>query len=220
MNDRFSRKNMNLIISKLKEYVARENIDVYLYLELANSLYGKQINGIANAYESAIEYPNTTKRYAGLTAIILEEYLYTNNFIGFDFSDLNSGDEELDIYIITSIELYNKNYKQSACEIIWDVFERIKTFFYKSDTKYNKRELSEELLKNISDENKEFEEMLRKEFEALTSIGNNFSIRHKEKNQIKIESEDMLDYFYFRCLSLIKLCVSKIKNLNENINLK
>lgn len=220
MNDRFSRKNMNLIISKLKEYVTRENIDVYLYLELANSLYGNQINGIANAYETAIEYPNTTKRYAELSAIILEEYLYTNNFIGFDFSDLNSGDEELNIYIMTSIELYNKNYKQSACEIIWGAFERIKTFYYNPEIKYNKRELSEELLKNISDENKEIEEMLKKEFEALTSIGNNFSIRHKEKNQIKIESEDMLDYFYFRCLSLIKLCVSKIRNLNDSINIK
>lgn len=45
--------------------------------------------------------------------------------------------------------------------------------------------------------------MFNEEFKTLTKIGNEYRIRHHEKNKINILDDRHYEYFYKRCLSLI-----------------
>lgn len=54
--------------------------------------------------------------------------------------------------------------------------------------------------------------MFEKEFYELTTIGNNFRIRHHETTKIDIEDDEHYDYFYKRCLSLITVASQYLYN--------
>lgn len=54
---------------------------------------------------------------------------------------------------------------------------------------------------------KAYKELFEKEFYELTTIGNDFRIRHHETTKIDIENESHYEYFYKRCLSLISVAV-------------
>jgi hypothetical protein len=88
--------------------------------------------------------------------------------------------------------------------MLWGAFERIKTFY---DT--NKRLSAEELINKIStDFDKDF---IKDEFDKLTKIGNNYRIRHHEKDKIEITDIKHIDYLFLRMLALLNLCLENIK---------
>lgn len=93
-----------------------------------------------------------------------------------------------------------------SLEKIWDAFERMKTYFDE-----NKRNSSQTLVEEVSSGNKLFMENINKEFKALTNIGNEFQIRHFERNKIQITSNLHIDYLFYRISSLIHLCVETLK---------
>lgn len=97
----------------------------------------------------------------------------------------------------------NPSDKKIALEKLWDAFERIKTYFGT-----NKKLSSEQLVKLIStsfDEN-----FINNEFKELTSIGNNYNIRHHEQDKIIISENKHIEYLFFRMLALLNLCVENI----------
>lgn len=55
----------------------------------------------------------------------------------------------------------------------------------------------------MSSNKPEFIEMYNREFKELTTLGNDFRIRHHEISKIDIEDDLLYKYFYKRCISLI-----------------
>jgi len=95
--------------------------------------------------------------------------------------------------------------KHIALEKLWDAFERLKTFY---DS--NKKKSVNKLLDLISDELER--EYLNKEFKDLTEIGNDYRIRHHETDKKEINDPNLMNYLFFRMLTLIDFCISKINS--------
>ena len=93
-----------------------------------------------------------------------------------------------------------------SLEKIWDAFERLKTYFDEKNSYSAKT-----LIDIISEDNKLFLEMITCEFAELTKAGNNFQIRHFERNKVQVESNLHIDYLFYRMSSLIHLCVESLK---------
>jgi len=116
-------------------------------------------------------------------------------------------DEELnDLINEAKSRFLNPTDKHIALEKIWDAFERIKTYY---DSGKNKSKSTDQLIENISSNfNKE---LFEEEFRKLTSIGNNYRIRHHETDKLEISDPKHLNYLFFRMLTLIDLCLVKLK---------
>jgi hypothetical protein len=93
-----------------------------------------------------------------------------------------------------------------SLEKIWDAFERIKTY-YEED----KKKSANKLIAEISDGNDLFQKNIKAEFTSLTNIGNEFQIRHFERNKVQLKSNLHIDYLFYRMSSLIHLCVESIR---------
>lgn len=109
-----------------------------------------------------------------------------------------------------SIELYNNKVisdKQIAVEKIWDALERLKTYY--SDL--GKKNSSEKIINDISNQNAKYKELFNDEFLKLTKIGNDFRIRHHETDKIDIIDNNYYDYFFYRCYALIDLSLKYLK---------
>ena len=119
-------------------------------------------------------------------------------------------DEELNLLIEEAKTRFkNPKDKKIALEKLWDAFERIKTYY--GD---NKKLSAEELVRKISSD---FDyEFIKNEFKELTRIGNNYNIRHHEKDKEIIKEEKHVEYLFFRMLALLNLCVSNIQDQEEN----
>jgi len=111
--------------------------------------------------------------------------------------------EESKIYIRTS----DSNKKQIGLEKIWDCLERLKTIYGEK-----KKASVKKLIEEVSHGSKEVKERLNCEFHELTTIGNNFQIRHFETDTEEIPSDSFREYLYFRVLSLISYCINEIKD--------
>jgi hypothetical protein len=72
--------------------------------------------------------------------------------------------------------------------------------------KQKEKKISSEKIVSIISENFD-EEFINTEFKVLTVIGNTYSIRHHEVGKEELTSKH-INYFFFRMLSLIDLCLS------------
>ncbi len=109
-----------------------------------------------------------------------------------------------------STALYNSKIisdKQIAVEKIWDALERLKTYYSDLD----KKNSSEKIINDISNQNAKYKELFSDEFLKLTKIGNDFRIRHHETNKIDIIDNNYYDYFFYRCYALIDLALKYLK---------
>lgn len=97
---------------------------------------------------------------------------------------------------------------KDAVEKIWDVFERLKTYY----TSLGKRHSAEKIIENVACGQNEFRELLTTEFRTLTVIGNDFRIRHHETNKTDIIDIRHYDYLFNRCLSLVVLALQYLEN--------
>jgi len=122
-------------------------------------------------------------------------------------SKVNTSDKDLNKLIDEARNRFlNPNDKQIALEKLWDAFERLKTYF----TDLNKKQSASKIVELISDN---FDEkFITTEFDRLTKIGNNYRIRHHEQGKKEL-TDIHIDYFFFRMLSLIDLC---LQFLNED----
>ena len=105
-----------------------------------------------------------------------------------------------------AIELH-RSYKPTAArdatEKLWDAFERLKTYY----TDLKKTDSADRIVRNISNGNSDYYNLLNAEFKNLTAIGNDYRIRHHETNKIEITDNRYYDYFFNRCLALITLAI-------------
>lgn len=102
----------------------------------------------------------------------------------------------------------NSDELQLALEKIWDAFERVKTEYNDKDKKKSLIELE----KKISRGSKEIVDFMNEEFAFLTKLGNEYQIRHFERNKKSFPSEEIKMYFYNRCASLVNLCICHLNN--------
>lgn len=99
---------------------------------------------------------------------------------------------------------YDKGNEHIAVEKLWDAFERLKTYY--SPT-LNKAQSANKIVDDMSGSSSDFKDMYETEFKALTTIGNNFRIRHHETTKIDITDDRQYDYFYKRCLALLSVAI-------------
>jgi hypothetical protein len=95
---------------------------------------------------------------------------------------------------------YDDGNVKIAVEKLWDAFERLKTYYSPA---LDKKQSGDKIIADMSNGKAPFVNLFKKEFQELTTIGNDFRIRHHETTKINIEDDRHYEYFYKRCLSLI-----------------
>lgn len=93
-----------------------------------------------------------------------------------------------------------------SLEKIWDAFERVKTHYSE-----NKKVSAAQLVKLVSNDDTDIEDLIDAEAQALTRIGNDFQIRHFETDKIEIKDNTHIDYLFYRMISLIDLYLKKLE---------
>lgn len=99
---------------------------------------------------------------------------------------------------------YHTGNKQIAVEKLWDAFKRLKTYY---SPMLNKSASANKIIDDMSGSEPNFKSLYQAEFKALTSIGNDFRIRHHETTKIDITDNRQYDYFYRRCLALVSVAI-------------
>lgn len=89
-----------------------------------------------------------------------------------------------------------------AVERLWDAWERTKTL-----QGAKKNVSAEAMLDMAAAPGSAFREILGREAKELTSIGNNFHIRHYETNSAPLEDQTHVDYLFHRMLAMLQLVV-------------
>lgn len=107
--------------------------------------------------------------------------------IGEEFESIrfNTGDQKLDEILSDARKKYfstDPSSHKEAVERLWDAWERLKTL----ENPNNKKKSISNLLDKAATESN-FRKLLEEEATELTTIGNNFHIRHAEVGQIEIE---------------------------------
>lgn len=121
----------------------------------------------------------------------------------------NTGDSTLDSLFTTGRDLYlsrSPSDRGTAIEKLWDGFERLKTI----DAPGNKKQSVLVLLGHIADP--AFRGVVETEMTALTSLGNNFQIRHHEVGKDPIPTKAQ-DYVAARMVNLILLLLTESNRL-------
>jgi hypothetical protein len=91
--------------------------------------------------------------------------------------------------------------RQIALEKLWDAFERLKTL----EPGSNKKTQAEALLNRMAPQSSFLRTTLDDEAAALTKIGNNFLIRHSERDKEALTTIEQVDYFFWRMFAFIRL---------------
>lgn len=104
---------------------------------------------------------------------------------------------------------YDNDNLQIAVEKLWDAFERLKTYY--CSTTIDKKESANKIVIDISNNQQPFIDLFEKEFHELTSLGNNFRIRHHETTKTDIQDKRHYEYFYKRCLSLVSTAIQYLE---------
>lgn len=147
-----------------------------------------------------------------LTNEAIVERIVVNSILTQDIQNIIAEVEEEGVreLLKDAIALYktpNSAARQDSVEKIWDAFERLKTYY----TSMDKKQSSEKIIKDMSMSDSNYQNLFNKEFVELTSIGNNFRIRHHETNKIDIPNDRYYDYLFNRCLSLIALAIQYLE---------
>lgn len=130
---------------------------------------------------------------------VLTDEIYTNIQ-----TVIEPGVKEL---LLEAIQLYKSPRPQTqhlSVEKLWDAFERLKTYHMT----LSKRESSTRIIETMANNNEDYIQLFTEEFRNLTTIGNDYRIRHHETNKINISNDKYFDYFFNRCLSLIALAIN------------
>ena len=90
--------------------------------------------------------------------------------------------------------------RKEGLEKLWDAWERLKTVEPGKDKKAQVTALLDRATKEPN-----CRKLLEDEAVALTSIGNNFMIRHTETNKTEIRGSACIDYLFHRLFAIIRL---------------
>jgi hypothetical protein len=116
-----------------------------------------------------------------------------------------SGDATLDELVRGAIHKFRDpapSTRKEGLERLWDAWERLKSL----EIETNKR-LSVSALITRAAPYQPFHGLLDSEARALTDIGNEFHIRHFEKNKSPLERDAHVDYLFHRLFALLYLLI-------------
>lgn len=128
---------------------------------------------------------------------VLREELATSQFA--------TGDADLDRMLEKARDKFSdpdETNRREALEALWDAWERLKTL---GEGPNKKAQITNLLDHTASSCSPKFREALEREAGELTWIGNNFQIRHSEKNQERLARSEHVDYLFHRLFSLIQV---------------
>lgn len=190
-NGKYSKTNdMYQFVMKTSPYNVLDAIEFY-ERHIFDNDYSAQINAILKLHD--VPYK------------LNQDKIENTLEIAIDKNDIASISEKgLKELVIEVNEYYQSGNKQIAVEKIWDAYERLKTYYA---PELNKSDSANKIIEQMSAGDKNFKEMYEAEFNALTKIGNNYRIRHHEKNKINITDSRQYDYFYKRCFALISTAI-------------
>jgi hypothetical protein len=132
-----------------------------------------------------------------LASVVLRETLEAATFA--------TGDATLDQLLETSRHKFlshNPDTRTEGLEKLWDAWERLKTIEPGKDKRGSVTVLFD---RTASERN--FRQLLEDESTALTTVGNNFMIRHTEVGKTPITSPEHVDYLFHRLFALIRLAL-------------
>ena len=212
-----------------------ERLRSYLKSLSSREIYFILLHGVLDAKNFILNkksFEHATNNFRDFITSSINNYVEPNitDALGINInSDLLSNikaetsDKELNNFISKAIKRYRTNDKEAALNDLWRAFERLKMYCDQKDKKKSVEELVNKLSENFqlefvaSDLDKSLDRrsinFVNAEFNILTKIGNNCYIRHSEPENIKL-AEGYRDYFFFRLLALIDLCLKVIHKNN------
>jgi hypothetical protein len=113
----------------------------------------------------------------------------------------NTADPALDSMLNDAMTRFlsrNPTDRRDAIEKLWDAFERLKTL-----EGGPKKQAAITLIENATNGFESFRKPLETEFKTLTTIGNEFRIRHHEHDKADLPGEAGVDYLFIRLASAI-----------------
>ena len=206
-----NRQYAERIIAALKDDLENDNEQSKLADDMnrAEKLFGKEIPEIYDCMEDFQMNSGTICRNAQIIIDLLEVGLADQATLSFDLADFQINDREFCKLVEKSFQQYKEAKIDVATETIWDAFERIKTYYPQCGKKIS----AEKVLDVTSKNNADYRDILEEEFTALTKIGNEFRIRHHERNKKDIFCDEHYDYLFNRCVSVLKLVTSVLRNV-------
>ena len=229
-------KNISQCNGFKEGYANTDQLCSYLKSLSSKDIYLILLHGVLKT-ENFIFYKKSREAAVNCFRNFIEDSV--NNYVKPDISDalginINSdllsnikaetSDKELNDFINEAIKRYRENNKEAALNDLWKAFERLKTYYAEKDKKRSAEELVDKLSENFqlefvaSDLDRSLDRksinFANTEFNILTKIGNNCYIRHSEPTNVKL-TEEYQDYFFFRLLSLIDLCLKTIRKNSD-----
>lgn len=196
------------ILEGLENSLEKSDIDnLYYLIELADRAFRKDIPEISECLEETIESSGTIFRNAQIMLDLINIYLEDHEVLLYEIKEFEIDDCGFNELITKSFELYKDSKIELATQQLWDAFERIKTY----DKQLEKKDSAKNLVILMSKGNSDYKEILDEEFKNLTSIGNNFRIRHHETSKNDIICKEHYDYLFHRCLALLRLATKAIR---------
>lgn len=212
MNKRYVMKT----IAELQYDLENDYTETKLFDDIsrAEKLFGKDVPAIHDCVEEVQHFNGTIRRNAQIVVDLLEVALSEQASLSYDLVDLQIDDNEFNKLVEQAFQYYKEARIDTATEKIWDAFERIKTFY----KQYDKKGSITKLIDIVSKNNAEYREMVEEEFTSLTKLGNDFRIRHHETNKKDICCKEHYDYLFHRCIAVLRLVTSVLRenSLNEN----
>lgn len=212
MNKRYVMKT----IAELQYDLENDYTETKLFDDIsrAEKLFGKDVPAIHDCVEEVQHFNGTIRRNAQIVVDLLEVALSEQASLSYDLVDFQIDDHEFNKLVEQAFQYYEEARIDTATEKIWDAFERIKTFY----KQYDKKGSITKLIDIVSKNNAEYREMVEEEFTSLTKLGNDFRIRHHETNKKDICCKEHYDYLFHRCIAVLRLVTSVLRenSLNEN----
>ena len=212
MNKRYVMKT----IAELQYDLENDYTETKLFDDIsrAEKLFGKDVPAIHDCVEEVQHFNGTIRRNAQIVVDLLEVALSEQASLSYDLVDFQIDDHEFNKLVEQAFQYYKEARIDTATEKIWDAFERIKTFY----KQYDKKGSITKLIDIVSKNNAEYREMVEEEFTSLTKLGNDFRIRHHETNKKDICCKEHYDYLFDRCIAVLRLVTSVLRenSLNEN----
>lgn len=196
------------IIERLEDSIEKSDIDnLYYLMEFADRAFRKEIPEISECLEETIGSSGTIFRNAQIMVDLINIYLEDHEVLLYEIKEFKIDDCGFNELITKSFELYKESKIELATQQLWDAFERIKTY----DKQLEKKDSAENLVILMSKGNEDYKKILKQEFSNLTSIGNDFRIRHHETFKNDIICKEHYDYLFHRCLALLRLATKAVR---------
>jgi hypothetical protein len=191
-------------------------------LEFAAAAVGLPVKGRYHSY--ADHHHLTWDREAGLAAFVDQaNVIFARNGLAYELTPeglarrvlpeslsqplaaalFATGDNETDRLLERARSLISSpkpEDRQDALEKLWDAFERLKTLEPGADKKMQ----ADALLDRAANPGSRLRRSLADEARVLTSIGNDFRIRHAETSKEPLANTDAVDYLFTRMLAFVR----------------